>query len=276
MSERDGYEHGVPCFVSGVFPDPDAAASFYSELFGWETEDLMPAGHAGSYHVCRLRGRDVAAIVSQHGAPAPPQAVWTTLVWVDSTEEAAAKAADAGGEVIGEPFDSPGGGRQAVLADPGGAVFSVWEPSERRGAQVVNEPSAWAMSALNTNDPEGAKRFYAHVFGWDTESFDMGGAEMTLWTVQGYVGGEPAQPVPREVVATMLPASTEGDAFQPHWSVDFWVADLEAAAAKVTELGGELVVPPYDIPGAGMRQAVMADPQGAVLSLTQPPGAAHM
>jgi uncharacterized protein len=43
MSERDGYEHGVPCFVAGVFPDPAAAASFYSELFGWETDDLMPA-----------------------------------------------------------------------------------------------------------------------------------------------------------------------------------------------------------------------------------------
>ena len=143
MSERDGYEHGVPCFVSGVFPDPDAAASFYSELFGWETENLMPPEHPGDYFVCRLRDRDVAAIVSQHGAPAPPQAVWTTLVSVESVDEAASRAASAGGKVIGEPFDSPGGGRQAVLADPAGAVFSVWEPRERHGAQLVNEPSAW-------------------------------------------------------------------------------------------------------------------------------------
>jgi predicted enzyme related to lactoylglutathione lyase len=272
MSERNGYEHGVPCFVAGVFPDPDAAASFYAELFGWETENLMPAEHPGDYFVCRLRGRDVAAIVSQHGAPAPPQAVWTTLVSVESVDEAASRAASAGGKVIGEPFDSPGGGRQAVLADPAGAVFSVWEPRERHGAQLVNEPSAWAMSGLNTDDPEAAKRFYTEVFGWDTKSFDMGGAELVMWTVPGYVGGEPQQPVPRDVVATMLPPDAAAEA-PPHWSVDFWVADIDVAAAKVTERGGKVVVPPYDVPNTGLRQAVVSDPQGATLSLTQPPGA---
>jgi uncharacterized protein len=273
MSERDGYEHGVPCFVSGVFPDPEAAVAFYAELFGWETESLMAPDHPGDYFVCRLRDRDVAAIVSRHGAPAPPQAVWTTLVSVDSVDEAASRAASAGGKVIGEPFDSPGGGRQAVLADPAGAVFSVWEPRERHGAQLVNEPRAWSMSALNTDDPEGSKRFYARVFGWETKSFDMGDAELVMWTVPGYVGGEPQQPVPRDVVAVMLPPSPNGDAPPPHWSVDFWVAGVDAAAAKVTELGGQVVVPPYDVPNTGLRQAVITDPQGATLSLTQPPGA---
>ncbi|HYZ27566.1 MAG TPA: VOC family protein [Thermoleophilaceae bacterium] len=273
MSERDGYAHGVPCFVSGVFPDPAAAVAFYSDLFGWEAEDLMPAEHPGSYLACRLRGRDVAAIVSQHGAPAPPRPVWTTLIWVDSVDEAAANAAQAGGTVVGEPFDSPGGGRQAVLADPAGAVFSVWEPRERRGAQLVNEPGAWSMSALNSPDPEGAKRFYGGLFGWGTETFDMGGAEMTMWTVPGYVGGEPEQPVPRDVVATMIPPGAAGDA-PPHWSVDFWVADVDAACARVADRGGEIHAGPYDIPNTGLRQAVVADPLGASLSLTQPPGVA--
>jgi predicted enzyme related to lactoylglutathione lyase len=273
MSERDGYQHGVPCFVSGVFPDPDAGASFYSELFGWETEDLMPADHPGSYYVCRLRGRDVAAIVSQHGAPAPPQAIWTTLIWVDAADEAAAKAKAGGGEVIGEPFDSPGGGRQAVLADPAGAVFSVWEPRERRGAQLVNEPGAWSMSALSSSDPDAAKRFYGGLFGWGTRSFDMGGAEMLMWTAPGYVGGEPQQPVPRDVVAAMAPPARDGDAPPPHWSVDFWVANVEEACAKVAERGGEVLSGPYDVPNTGLRQAVVVDPQGASLSLTEPPGA---
>lgn len=270
MSERDGYEHGVPCFVSGVFPDPGAVVSFYGELFGWETENLMLADHPGNYFVCRLRGRDVAAIVSQHGAPPPPEAVWTTLVSVESVDEAASTAASAGGKVIGEPFDSPGGGRQAVLADPAGAVFSVWEPRERHGAQLVNEPSAWSMSALTTDDPEAAKRFYTEVFGWDTKSFDMGGAELVMWTVPGYVGGELQQPVPRDVVATMLP-DADGEA-PPHWSVDFWIADVDDAAAKVSELGGQVLAPAYDIPNTGLRQAVVMDPQGAAFSLTQPPG----
>ena len=133
MSERGGYEHGVPCFVSGVFPDPDAAASFYSELFGWETEDLMPADHPGSYHLCRLRGRDVAAIVSQHGAPAPPHALWNTLIWVANVDESCAKVAERGGEVVAAPFDVPNTGlRQAVVTDPQGASLSLTQPPGAR------------------------------------------------------------------------------------------------------------------------------------------------
>lgn len=271
MSDRDGFAPGVPCLVAGVFPDPAAAARFYSDLFGWETEDVMPEAHPGSYVLARLRGRDAAAIVSQHGAPAPPEPVWTTLIWVESADDTAARAVDAGGRVVAEPFDSPGGGRQAVLADPAGAVFSAWEPRERRGAQVVNEPGAWAMSSLSTNDPEGAKRFYAALFGWATRSFDMGGGEITMFTVPNYVGGEPQQPVPRDVVAVMTPSSDNGEA-PPRWAVDFWVKDLDAAISKVSDAGGEVLAPPRDLSGAGLRQAVVRDPQGAVLSLTQPPG----
>jgi uncharacterized protein len=273
MSDRDGFAPGVPCLVTGVFPDPQAAAAFYSDLFGWEMEGLMPEDRPGSYILGRLRGRDAAAIVSEHGAPAPPEPAWTTLVWVESADEAAAKAADAGGHLIGRPFDSPGGGRQAVLADPAGAVFSVWEPRERRGAQVVNEPGAWSMSALSTGDAEGAKRFYSELFGWDTRSFEMGGGEITMFTVPGYVGGEPQQPVARDVVAVTVPPSGDEDA-PPTWTVDFWVADVDAAVRKVSDAGGEVLAAPYDLPGADLRQAVIRDPQGALLSLTQPPGAA--
>src|SRR2546423_5548720 len=118
MSERNGYEHGVPCWVAAVHDDPERAAAFYTELLGWETESLMPADHPGDYFLCRLNGRRVAAVVSQHGAPPPPEPVWGTYLWVDSADDAAAKVREAGGSVIGEPFDSPGGGRMAVVADP--------------------------------------------------------------------------------------------------------------------------------------------------------------
>jgi uncharacterized protein len=273
MSDRDGFAPGVPCLVRGVFPDPRAAVQFYSDLFGWETEDLTPADHSGSYVLARLRGRVAAAIVSQYGAPGPAEAAWTTLIWVDSAAEAAVKAEEAGGRVIGQPFDSPGGGRQAVLADPAGAIFSVWEPHERRGAEVVNEPGAWAMSSLSTDDPESAKRFYSELFGWDTRSFEMGGGEITMFTVPGYVGGEPQQPVPRDVVAVMTPPSGD-EGGPPSWTVGFWVADVDAAVSKVSDAGGEVLVPPHDLTGADFREAVVRDPQGALLTLTQPPGAA--
>ena len=269
MSERDGFEPGVPCWVQAVHPDPGAAVGFYTELFGWEAENLMPPDHPGDYFVCRLRGRDVAAIVSKHGAPTPASAVWTTHVCVESADDTASKVGEAGGSVIGEPFDSPGGGRQAVLSDPSGAVFCAWEPSERKGAQLVNEPGAWAISALSTADPEESKRFYGAVFGWESEAFELGDAQMTMWKLPGYVGGEPQQPVARDVIATMVPPA---GADAPHWSVDFWTRNLDEAVSNATEHGGKVVGGPYDIPNVGMRQAVIADPQGATLSLTQPPG----
>ncbi len=273
MSERDGYRHGVPCWVAGVFPDPDKAVDFYTELFGWEVFNLMPTEHPGDHFLCMLNGRKAAAIVSQHGAPPPPQPVWGTHIWVDSADEAVAKATEAGGSVVGETFDSPAGGRMAVLADPAGAVFCVWEPGEHRGAEVVNEPGAWSMSLLNTRDPEGSAKFYRAVFGWEPEEMDGAGG-VRMMRLPGFVGGEPEQPVPRDVVAVMAPMGDDQfpEGMPSHWAIDFWVKDADATAEKAAELGGAVIAPPYDLPGFGLRQAVVADPQGAAFSITRPPG----
>ena len=96
MPERDGYIPGVPCWVDTSQPDPEAAVDFYSGLFGWEFEDVMPPGSPGKYFVARLHGGDVAAVGSiPEGAP--PVATWNTYVWVDSADETASKVRDAGG-----------------------------------------------------------------------------------------------------------------------------------------------------------------------------------
>ena len=256
MSERDRYEPGVPCWVDTQQPDPQAAMSFYGELFGWEFIGPGP----NDYLVARLRDRDVAGIQPQpvDGAAA----AWTTYVAVEDADDAAARGADQGGEVLVGPFDVLPAGRMAVLADPDGATFCVWEAHERQGAQLVNEPSAWSMSALNARDPERAAAFYGALFGWTTESF----GDITMFQLPGYLGGEPEQPVSREVVATMLQA--DGDT-PPHWSADFWIDDIEDAAARMPELGGQVVQAPYDVPGTPLRQAVLGDPAGAVFSATQ-------
>jgi uncharacterized protein len=269
MSQRDGYAHGVPCWMAAVQRNPADAVAFYSELFGWDAENLMPEGEQGDYFVCRHRGLDVAAIVSVDGAPPPPSSVWATHVWVEDAKGTAHAVQREGGTVVGEPFESPGGGVVAVLADPAGAVFCAWEPRERRGAQVVNEPSAWAMSQLITDDIDAAKRFYGSVFGWETEEFGMGDARVTLWRVPGYVGGEPQQPVSREVVAAMAVLSPVDAAAgpSPHWSPDFWIADAEQAAEQVPGLGGRVVVPPHEVPP--FRRVVLADPEGATFSVSQ-------
>ena len=180
MTERDGYEHGVPCWVDTWQEDPDTAAMFYAGVFGWDVEKGTPPGTDTRYYMCRLGGSDVAAI----GSPPPagmPRA-WTTYVWVDDADAVAASAVKAGGSLLAEPFGSLDGGRMAIVADPAGAVFGVWKPGAHRGAQRVNEPSAYSMSFLRTPDPEGAEAFYGAVFGWTTLALPAG----EMWTLPGY------------------------------------------------------------------------------------------
>ncbi len=233
MSERDGFQAGVPCWVAAVLPDPEAGVAFYTELFGWEAADIMPPDGPGRYYVCTLGGRAVAAVGSGRGGQAPDVPAWGTYIWVDSADATATQAAEAGGSVLAAPFDLLDAGRLAVLADPAGAVFCAFEPGRLRGAQVVNQPGAWAMSTLATPDPDSATAFYGSLFGAD-------------------------------VVGVMLPQDP-GDP-PPHWSIDFWVADT---TTKATNLGAKLLVPPFDSPTG--RTGILADPQGATFSLSTAP-----
>jgi predicted enzyme related to lactoylglutathione lyase len=251
MSERDSYPAGVPCWVDNLVPDVQAAMHFYGEFFGWEFDGPGP----GDYYVAKLRGSDVAGI-GQAPPGVPPG--WNTYVSVASADDTAGAAS----RVVLEPFDALPAGRLAALEDPSGAIIGVWEPGERKGCQRVNEASAYAMSALHTPDPDVAAGFYREVFGWEIDEFAPG---VSLFRLPGYVGGEPAQPVPRDVIAVM--AKDDGPA---RWSVDFWVTDADAAAAQAPNLGGSVIVAPFDsIP---TRQAVIADPFGAVFSVTTAPG----
>jgi predicted enzyme related to lactoylglutathione lyase len=259
MSERNGFEPGVPCWVATIQPDPPAAAGFYGQLFGWDVEP------EDNYFIARLRGRIAAAVAPMPPGVTPsPAPTWVTHVQVDDPDATADEARSAGGRVLVEGFDGPNG-RIAVIADPAGAVFVAWRPEHGlQGAEVVNEPGAWAMSRLDTPDPEGAKAFYGAVFGWTAETFELGENSVTMFRLPGFVGGEPEQPVSREVVATMAQLD---DGSPPRWTVDFWVDDVDAVAAKAQELDGATVVAPFDLPIA--RNAVLADPAGAAFSVTQ-------
>jgi predicted enzyme related to lactoylglutathione lyase len=266
MSERDGFQPGVPSWVDVMGPDTGKLTDFYGAVFGWDFTGPgeMPGDPPGEYFVAQLRGRDVAGVASlppQAGAPG-----WNTYIEVESVDATAGQIEEAGGTVLAQPFDAPPAGRIAVVADPNGASFAIWEPGDRRGAQLVNEPSAWSMSALNTADRDGAADFYNKVFGWTLDTFQLGDVEVGLFRLAGYVGGEPEQPVPRDLVATIMPAQN-GDEGGSRWSVDFWVDDVDRVAATVAEHGGSLVAPPYDIPS--LRQAVVADPNGVPFSVTQ-------
>ena len=122
------------------------------------------------------------------------------------------------------------------------------------------------MSTLQTTDPDQAIRFYKQLFGWLPEWFDREGAQICLFRLPGYIGGEPQQPVPRDVAAAMIPLAN-GSGLTSRWSVDFWVDDADAAAVKTAESGGRVLVAPHDI--SGFRRTVLADPAGAEFSVSQ-------
>jgi predicted enzyme related to lactoylglutathione lyase len=276
MPERDGYIPGVPCWVDTSQPDPEAAVAFYSGLFGWEFESVMPPDSPGQYFVGRKRGGDVAAVGSIPEA-LPQMATWNTYIWVDSADDTAAKVVDAGGSVVMEPFDIMDFGRMAVFSDPEGAVFCVWQAKEHRGARVVNEHGALNFNGLNTRDVDAAKAFYRSVFGWTTLSLDAG----EMWTLPGYGDHlERATPGLRkqiaemggpegfeDVVASINPIADDQPDTPPHWNVTFGVDDAEATAAKGSELGGKVIVTPMDVPWS--RLTILSDPQGAMFIASQ-------
>jgi uncharacterized protein len=280
MLERDGYPPGVPCWVDTAQPDPEAAVEFYSGLFGWEFEESMPAGSPGHYFMGRLRGRDVAAVGSQ---PEGMPTAWNMYVRVESADETAAKTKEAAGSVLMEPFDVGDSGRMAVLADPEGAAFCVWEPKDFGGAQLVNEHATWNFNELNTRDPGAAQTFYRAVFGWEATTLFTGNGGFTMWRRPGYgdflaerdpeirerqaEGGAPEGF--EDAVAWLIPMQDgqfpEGT--PAHWSTTFAVDDADAIAERAAQLGGQVLAPPFDAPW--VRMTVLRDPQGAVFTASK-------
>jgi uncharacterized protein len=277
MLARDGYIPGVPCWVDTWQPDPAAAADFYGQLFGWQLEDVMPEGSASSYYIGRLHGGDVAAIGSvPQDAPAPT--AWNTYIWVHNADETAAGVQGAGGRVLSPPCDIQDAGRSAVCADPDGAVFFLWQARGHKGARIVNEPGSLNFNVLNVRDRGRAESFYGSVFGWRTLDVEGG---MRAWRLPGYgYHLEQLDPGIRErmaqlgapagfedVVAALSQIDDDRPDVPAHWGVTFAVDDADAVAAKADELGGQVLVAPFDAPW--VRMTVISDPQGATFTASR-------
>ncbi len=276
MPERSKYIPGVPCWVDSNQPDPQAALPFYSGLFGWEFENVMPAEAEGEYDMARIRGGDVAAIGPLPPGH-PPMAMWNTYVAVASADDSAEKVGAAGGTVLQGPFDVMDAGRMAVVADPEGAVFCIWEAKENIGAKVVNEHGALNFNGLATRDAAAAEAFYGAVFGWKILAIPAG----TFWILPGY-GDHLEESTPGlheqmeqmgapdgfiDVVAAVEPIAGDDTDTPAHWSVTFGVDDVELTAKQAAELGGTVLVAPHDAPYT--RMATVQDPQGAVFIASQ-------
>ena len=272
MPERDGFPAGVPAWVDSSQPDAGSAIAFYGGLFGWQFDER--GGSEGRYSVATLDGKSVGAIASPAvGGRETPE--WTTYVAVDSADATLERVRDAGGTVVSGAADRLGLARTALCTDPSGATFGLWEPGSIRGARAVNAPGAWNFSELNTDDVERATHFYGSVFGWEVDEVDMGAMSGHMVRMPGYADfleainpgtkqrhidfGAP--PGFTECVAWFLPLA-EGDA--AHWSITFSIADADATAARARELGGAVLVEPFDMPM--VRSTVIRDPAGATLT----------
>lgn len=254
MSIVERYNPGTFSYAELVTTDAASARAFYTGLFGWEVDEI-PMGEHGTYTMFR-RGPHVTAAMHQMGAEqaagVPPH--WGSYVTVASVDESAARAAELGGTVLMAPFDVMDAGRMAVVRDPTGAVFSLWEARGHPGAQVLDEPGALCWNELATGDTDRAREFYGALFGWTPQEQDMG--SMTYTTFMR--GGERA--------GGMYAITAEMEGMPPAWMVYFAVEDCDAGAARAGELGAQVHVEPADIPGVG-RFAMMADPQGAMFSI---------
>ena len=252
MGERTEYAPGTFCWVDLTTTDQDAAKAFYTGLFGWEAQD-MPVGEDAYYSMQRLDGKDVAAIApqpqQQRDAGVPP--TWNSYVSVQDADATADRAKELGGTVHAPAFDVMEAGRMAVIQDPQGAFFMVWQPREHFGAALVNAPGALVWNELGSPDLDASTAFYSALFGWTIAPFE-GSPEPYLSIKNGDANNGGIRP--------LTPPGAP-----PHWLVYFGVEDLDAALAKVQELGGIKHAGPIDIQIA--KIAVVADPQGAIFAL---------
>jgi predicted enzyme related to lactoylglutathione lyase len=252
MGERTQYAPGTFSWADLATTDQAAAKDFYAGLFHWEAED-MPMGEGVSYSMMRLDGMDVAAIApqpqQQREAGVPP--LWNSYVTVESADAAAEQAGNLGATVHAPPFDVLDVGRMAVIQDPQGAFFMVWEPRRHIGARLVNAPGALCWNELSSPDVDASAAFYGELFGWTTEPYEGGPGRYLV-----VKNGDRANGGIRELGDQPAP---------PHWLVYFGVDDIDAGLAKVEELGGSKLFGPLDIGVA--KIGIVQDPQGAAFAI---------
>ena len=252
MAERTSYEPGTPSWVD-IGTHVEGAKAFYGPLFGWETQEAGPVEETGGYGFFTKNGNLVAGYGPQQN-PGPP--FWSTYVSVEDAEKTAAKVEEAGGTVVMAPMQVMTAGTMAVFQDPIGAFFSIWQPDEHIGAQLVNEPGGFSWNELNTRDIETAKQFYATVFGWTATTSESGPMTYTEFklgdtTIAGGMN------MPAEMPAEV----------PPHWLVYFTVESVDDTVEQAKGLGANAMFGPEDIPGGRGRIAVLTDPQGAAFGL---------
>jgi predicted enzyme related to lactoylglutathione lyase len=249
MPIAESYPPGTPIWVDLQSTDQLAAADFYRAFFGWEVPDAR--AETGGYSVATLRGVPVTAI-----GPLPvgvERSVWTVYFAVADADAAVAAAVAAGGAVLLPPGELAPGVRLAIVADPAGAVFGLWQKSVD-SPWLRDEPGAVDWLELVEHDAEASFAFYESVLGVGVSEMQIGGEPYGLFTAGG---------------SSVAGAARISAGAPPHWLVYFTTAALDDALVRLRESGGTVIEPPVAAPGVG-RWAVVADPQGGGFALLEP------
>lgn len=229
---------GVPCWVDAQIPDVEAGRRFYGELFGWAFEEAYD-----SAVWALLDGDRVAALTPKTDGRMP--SVWTVYFATPDVRALAGRIRQAGGQVVTSPVEvGEGLGTAALVTDPEGAVFGLWEAGSHPGFGRRHEPGTFAWAELYARDTEAANTFYGGLFH---DALFGPGAEPDFG--RAAVG---------EVFAEMMP---------PHFVVHFRVEDCARALSRVSGLGGRVQVPPFETSYGTV--AVVTDNQGASFGLLE-------
>ena len=251
----DKHPPGAFCWIELSTTDQSAAKSFYSSLFGWASQDF-PMGPNDFYTMFQLEGRHTGAAYTmrpeQRAQGVPPH--WMIYISVESADDAATRASQLGGKVLAPPMDVYDAGRMAVVQEPTGAVFALWQPKTHTGTGIAGVHGTLCWADLVTPDIERAKTFYTGLFGWKVSAGENDpSGYLHIANGKDFIGGIP-------------PARFGDPNAPPHWMPYFYVANCDETTAKAKEMGGKVLLAPMDIEKVG-RMAVLGDPQGAVFAI---------
>lgn len=256
MPEFTSHDPGSPCWVDLMTTDVNGAISFYSGLFGWDTEDQLDDDGNRIYTLCQIDGKNVTGISGPMQGIEHPMTVWNSYVTTSDANETALRATDAGGQVVLPPMQVMESGSMTAIMDPTGAVISAWQPNQHIGAELANEPNTWTWCELMTSDVDAAKDFYGQVFGWTYQANEMpNGVTYTL--VEGGDNGLAGLMGRPEGIPEQVPN---------FWGIYFVAEDVDKTVARAMELGGSEAYAAMDVPGVG-RMAGILDPQGGQFSV---------
>ena len=256
MSVITKYDPGEFCWTDLGTTDIVGAKKFYRGVFGWTVKDLPMGMGDDKYSMFRVRGKDACALYpmgdAQKKMKAPP--FWLPYISVKSVDATAKKAKAAGGKIGMGPMDVMDQGRMAILHDPTGAGFAIWQARKHRGA-AEGTPGTVTWHDLNTPKPKVAGKFYTKVFGWTLGDENYSGNQYHLFKLG------------KEGVCGMWPGPMKK--MPPSWLTYWRVADCAKTVAKAKRLGGRILLGATTVPDM-CRFAVVKDPQGAVFGVLEP------